>query len=281
MVKKLNNVVNVFAVFLCLMFSMTATTVTGDSLDTRCVSMIWDHMCTSKGSRVTGINLRGSTISDPPFSNFSALTLLTFFNLSNDLSRCHNLKHLNLSHNIIGGELSLSGLPNLEVLDLSVNKISASHCYATAWFLQIYRPSGIIDDIFNECRYLKYVDLRYNRFSGVILGGWSSFQFMGIVSPKRFCWGVSGPSFELSESEGVGNIPAEIGSISSLRGLHLGNNMFGGNIREIHSSEQLQRREYGNMPELQGLDLSFNRLTGSIPALFGKLTSLLWAYACE
>ena len=101
--------------------------------EARCVSMIWDHMCTSKGSKVTGINLRGSTISDPPFSNFSALTQLTFFNLSSntiggsipdDLSRCHNLKHLNLSHNIIGGELSLSGLPNLEVLDLSVNKIS-------------------------------------------------------------------------------------------------------------------------------------------------------------
>ncbi|WZZ32640.1 hypothetical protein YC2023_016041 [Brassica napus] len=138
----------------------------------------------------------------------------------------------------------------------------ASHCYATAWFLQIYRPSGIIDDIFNECRYLKYVDLRYNRFSGVILGGWSSFQFMGIVSPKRFCWGVSGPSFELSESEGVGNIPAEIGSISSLRGLHLGNNMFGGNIREIHSSEVSILRTSSRDLIFQG----HNNFSGRLPS---------------
>ena len=210
--------VNVFAVFLCLMFSMTATTVTGDSLDSdsqvllsfksylkswklkwmgnreaRCVSMIWDHMCTSKGSKVTGINLRGSTISDPPFSNFSALTLLTFFNLSSNTIQTTWVVATTWSIWIFL-IISLEGILAYRVyrilrflifrwIKFLVMFALASHCYATAWFLQIYRPSGIIDDIFNECRYLKYVDLRYNRFSGVILGGWSSFQFMGIVSP--------------------------------------------------------------------------------------------------
>ncbi|KAF3539578.1 hypothetical protein F2Q69_00020714 [Brassica cretica] len=86
---------------------------------------------------------------------------------------------------------------------------------------------------------------------------------------------VSGPSFELSESDGVGNIPAEIGSISSLRGLHLGNNMFGGNIREIHSSEA----DWFNTSFVWKVDVSFVGLCLRITLLgemIGNISSLLW-----
>lgn len=38
--------------------------------------------CTPQGSRVTGINLSDSTIAGPLYTNFSALTELTFLDLS-------------------------------------------------------------------------------------------------------------------------------------------------------------------------------------------------------
>nr|VDD23038.1 unnamed protein product [Brassica oleracea] len=269
--------------------------------------------CTPEGSRVTGISLRGSTISGPIFGNFSALTQLTFLDLSSntiggsipdDLSRCHRLKHLNLSHNIIGGELSLSGLSNLEVLDLSVNKISGDvHstfpliCNSLVVAnLSTNNFSGRIDDIFNECRYLKYVDLRYNGFSGGIWAGFrrlvkfsvsgnrlsgniSAFMFRGKCNLQVL--DLSGNGFvgefpgQVSNCQNLnvldlwgnnfrGNIPAELGSISSLRGLHLGNNMFYRDIPETLL----------NLSNLVFLGLSRNNFGGDVQEIFGRFTQV-------
>ncbi|CAN7041019.1 unnamed protein product [Brassica rapa subsp. trilocularis] len=326
------------------MFSMTATAVAGDSLDSDREVLLsfkshlesrnptergkyneWETTekqdvchwpgitCTPDKSRVTGISLTDSTISGPLFGNFSALTQLTFLDLSSntiggsipdDLSRCHSLKHLNLSNNIIRGELSLSGLSNLEVLDLSVNKISSDVrssfpliCNSLVVAnLSTNNFSGRIDDVFNECRYLKYVDLRYNRFSGEIWSGFrrlvkfsvSGNRLSGNISASMFrgkcnlqVLDLSGNGFvgefpgqvsncqnlnvlDLWGNNFTGNIPAEIGSISSLRGLHLGNNMFSRDIPETLL----------NLSNLVFLGLSRNNFGGEVQGIFGRFTQV-------
>ncbi|CAH2067226.1 unnamed protein product [Thlaspi arvense] len=268
--------------------------------------------CTPQGSRVTGINLRDSTISGALFRNFSALTQLTYLDLSrntiegsipDDLSRCHNLKHLNLSHNILVGELSLSGLSNLEVLDLSMNRI-AGDIHSSFPFicnslvvanLSTNNFTGRIDDIFNGCRYLKYVDFSSNRFSGEIWTGFGrlvqfsvseNHHLSGNISASMFRGNCTLQVLDLSENEFVGefpgqvsncqnlnvlnlwgnnftgNIPPEIGSISSLRGLYLGNNNFSRDIPETLL----------NLSNLVFLDLSKNNFGGDIQEIFGRFT---------
>ncbi|KAL0878020.1 hypothetical protein Bca101_027726 [Brassica carinata] len=322
---------------------MTATAVTGDSLDSdsqvllnfksyleswnpteRGIYNEWETekqdvcqwpgiTCTPEGSRVTGISLSDSTISGSLFGNFSALTQLTFLDLSSntiegsipdDLSRCHNLKHLNLSHNIIEGGLSLSGLSNLEVLDLSVNRIAGDvHssfpllCNSLVVAnLSTNNFTGRIDDIFNECRYLKYVDLRYNRFSGEI---WSDIRRLVrfSVSGNRLSGEITATMFrgnctlqvldlsangfagefpgqvsnchnlnvlDLWGNNFTGNIPAEIGSISSLRGLYFGKNEFSRDIPETLL----------NLSNLVFLDLSRNNFGGELQEIFGRFTQV-------
>lgn len=266
-----------------------------------------------QGSRVTGINLSDSTISGALFGNFSALTQLAFLDLSrntiegsitDDLSRCHNLKHLNLSHNILEGELGLSGLSNLEVLDLSVNRIAGDiHSSFTLLCnslvvanLSTNNFTGRIEDIFNGCRYLQYVDFSSNGFSGEIWAGFgrlvqfsvSENHLSGNISASMFRGNCTLQVLDLSENHFggefpgqvsncqnlkvlnlwgnnfTGNIPAEIGSISSLRGLYLGNNNFSRDIPETLL----------NLSNLVFLDLSRNSFGGDIQEIFGRFTQV-------
>ncbi|XP_019085001.1 PREDICTED: probable LRR receptor-like serine/threonine-protein kinase At1g74360 [Camelina sativa] len=331
-----------FVCFLLFVF-ITALVVAGDSLDSdreallslrsylesrnpqnRGVYTEWKRekqdvcnwpgiICTPPGSRVTGINLSDSTISGTLFGNFSALTQLTYLDLSrntiegsipDDLSRCHNLKHLNLSHNIIKGKLSLPGLSNLEVLDLSVNRIAGDIQSSFPLFcnslvvanLSTNNFTGRIDDIFNGCRNLKYVDLSSNGFSGQVWDGFGrTLQFSvadnflsGNISASMFrgncileVLDLSGNSFggefpgQVSKCQNlsvlnlwgnkfIGKIPAEIGSISSLRGLYLGNNTFSRDIPETLL----------NLTNLIFLDLSRNKFGGDIQEIFGRFTQV-------
>ncbi|KAG2254199.1 hypothetical protein Bca52824_084335 [Brassica carinata] len=270
--------------------------------------------CMPQGSRVTGINLSDSTISGALFTNFSALTHLTYLDLSrntiegsipDDLSRCQNLKHLNLSHNILDGELTISGLSNLEVLDLSVNRIDGDihSTFPTLCNrlvvanLSTNNFTGRIDDIFDGCRNLKYVDFSSNSFRGEI---WPSFgrliQFSvsenhhltGKITPTMFRGNCTLQVLDLSENEFIGEfpgqvsncqslevlslwgnnftgkIPGQIGSISSLRGLYLGNNKFSRDIPETLL----------NLTNLIFLDLSKNSFGGDVQEIFGRFTQV-------
>ncbi|KAL1216782.1 putative LRR receptor-like serine/threonine-protein kinase [Cardamine amara subsp. amara] len=269
--------------------------------------------CSPQRSRVTGINLSDSTISGAFFSNFSALTQLTYLDLSKntiggeipeDLSRCYNLKHLNLSHNILQGELSLSGLSNLEVLDLSVNRIAGDIQSSFPLFcnslvvanLSTNNFTGRIDNIFDGCRYLKYVDFSSNTFSGEVWAGFGRLvQFS--VSENHLSGNILASMFrgnctlqvldlfgngfggefpgQVSQCQDLsvlnlwgnnftGNIPAEIGSISSLRGLYLGNNNFSRDIPETLL----------NLSNLVFLDVSRNNFGGDIQEIFGRFTQV-------
>ncbi|KAL5544556.1 hypothetical protein UlMin_008340 [Ulmus minor] len=262
---------------------------------------------TCKEERVTGISLRDST--GEIFTNFSALTALTHLDLSDntlggaipeDLSRCRSLKYLNLSHNILSGELNLNGLDQLEVLDLSVNRIQGgiiSSFPAICSNLVVANLSsnnftGEIDKCFDGCLNLKYLDLSSNNFSGGVWNGFprlvkfsvSENLLSGNLSDSIFKQNCSLKFLDLSENlfggkvPGVvsncrnlvilnlwgnffsGEIPPEIGDITNLEGLFLGSNSFS---REIPESLL-------GLNRLAFLDLSRNKFGGEIQEIFGK-----------
>ena len=77
-------------------------------------------------------------------------------------------------------------------------------------------------------------------------------------------WGrVTG--LDLQSNQLSGEIPAELGSLVSLRGLDLSGNQLSGEIPAA---------ELGSLVNLQDLNLSGNQLSGEIPAELGSLVSL-------
>ena len=75
----------------------------------------------------------------------------------------------------------------------------------------------------------------------------------------------------LGDNQLTGDIPQELGSLSNLTGLSLGNNQLSGEIPA----------ELGNLPNLDILWLNDNQLSGSIPTELGSLSKLtdLWLSA--
>ncbi|KAF4392650.1 hypothetical protein F8388_003070 [Cannabis sativa] len=268
--------------------------------------------CTN--NRVTRISLQDSNIVGHLFNNFSALTALTHLDLSNnnidgqipnDLSWCRNLKLLNLSHNLMSGSLNLSGLHQLEVLDLSVNRFSSdiqSSFPAICRNLIVANVSsnkfiGKIDRIFDECLTLKYLDLSSNNFSGPVWNGFPRLIEFS-VSENLITGNLSGSIFtnqncslqflDLSENHFVGEVPAEISKCQSLVSLHLWGNKFTGKIpTDIGKISTLEGLFLGDnnfhreipdslldLNKLAFLDLSKNKFGGDIQDIFGKFKQI-------
>ncbi|EEF47815.1 probable LRR receptor-like serine/threonine-protein kinase At1g74360 [Ricinus communis] len=270
-------------------------------------------MCSEDGSRVTGVKLIGNNISGLLYNNFSSLTALSYLDLSqnyiggvinNDLSNCQNLAHLNLSHNMLEGELNLTGLSNLQILDLSLNRFFGGIQYsfpAICNKLVVANISGNnftgrIDNCFDGCLSLQYLDLSSNLFSGRIWNGFSRLKEFS-VSQNFLSGEILGLSFgencslqelDLSENNFTnelpkeisncknltvlnvwgnkfnGQIPSEIGLISSLEGLFLGNNSF----------SQIIPESLLNLSKLAFLDLSRNSFGGDVQKIFGRFTQV-------
>ncbi|KAJ0106313.1 hypothetical protein Patl1_18817 [Pistacia atlantica] len=269
--------------------------------------------CSSDKARVTGLNLSESNISGAVFNNFSALTQLTYLDLSkntfeghlpNDLSRCHNLKYLNLSHNILEGELNLNGLSNLEVLDLTLNRIAGELQFSFPSIcnklvvanLSDNNLTGSIYNCFDGCGNLRHLDLSANYFRGNIWSGLAQLvefsvsqnYLSGSVLASIFTENCSLEILDFSENAFTGHfpgnvskcknlvilnlwgnkfsgpIPAMIGSISGLEALFLGNNSFDSVIPE----------SLLNLSKLDFLDLSRNKFAGDIQPIFGRFTQL-------
>ncbi|KAL3575190.1 hypothetical protein D5086_023291 [Populus alba] len=271
-------------------------------------------LCTRDGSRVSAINFTASNISGDLYNNFSSLTALTYLDLSrntftgavpSDLSNCQNLVYLNLSHNILQGELNLTGLSKLETLDLSMNRIFGGIQFSFPEIcnnlvvanLSANKFSGRIDNVFDGCLKLQFLDLSTNSFSGEIWKGFSRLKefsvsenyLSGEVSESFFSENncslqvldLSGNNFTGKVPSSVSNcrnldilnlwgnnfngqIPSEIGLISSLKGLFLGNNTFSPTIPE----------SLLNLGNLVFLDLSRNNFGGDIQKIMGRFTQL-------
>ncbi|KAA3464044.1 putative LRR receptor-like serine/threonine-protein kinase [Gossypium australe] len=241
------------------------------------------------------------------FNNFSALTHVQHLYLStntlngvilDDLNRCHNLVYLNLSHNILGGELMSIGLIVLEKLDLSTNRFHGEVKFsfpAICHKLVVANLSmnnfwGSID-YFDGCWNLQYLDLSSNNFSG---NTWTGFArliefsvaenyFTGSVPVSCFMENCTVQILDLSENKFQsepssnnlvtlnlwgnnfsGPIPLELGLISTLESLLLGNNRF-----SILIPESLL-----NLKKLASLDLRNNSFGGKVQDIFGRFTQL-------
>ncbi|XVE56877.1 hypothetical protein DITRI_Ditri04bG0045600 [Diplodiscus trichospermus] len=307
-----------FILFMFLII-ITGNVVTGDSLDTdkqvllQLKSFLEEHnrvnrgrysvwnannsipcqwhgiSCSSDGQRVIGIDLSDSSISGEMFNNFSALTELRQLDLStntiggvipDDLNRCRSLVYLNLSHNILEGELHLTGLNSLEKLDLSVNRIEGDIDVDFPVIcknlivanLSTNNFTGRIDNCFDECLNLQHLDLSSNKFNGSIWSGFGrlakysvSENFVsGKISGSMFTNNCSLQILDLSENNFRGEFPGEIANCKNLAILNIGGNKFTGPIPS----------EIGMIPTLEGLFLGDNSFSRVIPESLLNLTSL-------
>ncbi|XP_071715855.1 probable LRR receptor-like serine/threonine-protein kinase At1g74360 [Rutidosis leptorrhynchoides] len=268
---------------------------------------------TCSGNRVTGVSLPDNNIAGNLFNNFSGLTQLTHLDLSTntidgriplDLGRCPNLKVLNLSHNIMEGELNLTGLDKLEILDLSVNRLSGHirMCFPSVCTslmvanLSSNNFTGEIISSMDGCLKLEYVDLSSNFLTGNLSFDFGRFKEFS-VSENCFNGTLSGHFFnetcalevlDLSENVLTGEIVKEISSCKNLTILDLSGNGFTGQIpSEIGSMTKLEQLMLGNnsvsreIPEsllnlesLYYLDLSRNGFGGDIQPIFGQFSQL-------
>ncbi|KAL3820090.1 hypothetical protein ACJIZ3_005995 [Penstemon smallii] len=211
--------------------------------------------------------------------NFSRLEMLTL--AGNELSGTlpfsidrglPNLKNLYLDSNRLSGRIpnSISNISNLNKLDLSYNSFSGHIPITLGNLHNLERLSLEVNHFTNDlsvieqdfltslanCTYLKIIWILDNYITGMIPKTIGSDNLS-----------ISLESFHASFCRISGTIPNEIGNLSNLISLDLGDNELNGIIPST----------LGKLENLQSLDLSGNKLQGSIPTSFCNLRNMYQA----
>ncbi|XP_058113090.1 serine/threonine-protein kinase BRI1-like 1 [Magnolia sinica] len=197
------------------------------------------------------LDVSRNKISDAGLLNYSISNCgnLKFLNFSDNkltgglgsvFQSCQNLQVLDLSYNLIAGEMSfnpISGLPALlKHLDLSHNNFSSK-------FSKLE---------FGQCSNLTVLDLSYNSLSGA-----------GFPSSITNCRQLE--KLDLTNNILESKVPSLLGSFGNIQQLFLGKNLFGGEIPP----------ELGKTcGTLRELNLSTNNISGGIPSTFLSCPSL-------
>ncbi len=270
----------------------------------------WHGVTANASGRVTGLDLSGNGLSGELPEELEYLTELTELNLSNNeldeslpaaMGSLANLEELYLNNNQFSGALpaGLASLAALTDLHLHDNRLSGEFPAAlaelselesvTVWnngftWAESYPPGPVAD----------MVGLLVVHES---LGGenWGS-GYQWLTGASVADWGgvttdIAGRVTELALPEGSldGKIPSHLGDMTALTRLVMAGNQeldgeipatFGnlGNLQELDLSRNAIEGEIpaglANATSLQSLSLNDNRLSGEIPPELGNLASL-------
>ncbi|KAI3459731.1 hypothetical protein Pfo_016394 [Paulownia fortunei] len=225
------------------------------------------------------------------------------------LSRCTTLNHLNLSSNHFSGNPDFSGgiwsLTRLRTLDLSNNALSGSVPVGMSVIhnlkeLVLYgnQFSGSLPADIGLCPHLSRIDFNNNLLTGTVpesLQRLNALNFLSLSNnfltgdfPKWIGQMNSLEYIDLSNNGLTGSLPTSMGDLKSLKFLSLSNNKLSGaipNSLSDYSSLSVIRLRgntfNGSIPDglfdmkLDEMDLSRNKLTGSIPPASSKLFETL------
>ncbi|KAK8710819.1 hypothetical protein V6N13_146128 [Hibiscus sabdariffa] len=189
--------------------------------------------------------------------------------IPSSISNASKLTLLDLSYNSFTGHIpmTIGSLKNLQKLDLGHNQLTS----------ESYTPGSSLINSLSNNRHLRKIVLSGNPLDTMLpvsIGNLStSLEYL-----------------ELTDCRLQGNIPTEVGSLSSLVSLKLGNNALTGvipdTIRLLKSLQSLQlhggNELSGAIPEclsnltaLRNLSLSSNRLASTIPSSLWSLVDIL------
>ncbi|KAK7395160.1 hypothetical protein VNO78_15705 [Psophocarpus tetragonolobus] len=184
-----------------------------------------------------------------------------------------NIQQIEMSNNIIIGQIPSNNIssiyPNLEILDLSRNKIQGSiprelgQINLLVLDLSENQLSGEIPkDIFGIGHPLQFLKLSNNKLKGPIFTVPSHLESL-LLNDNSFIgrfpnniFNTSIVSLDINNNHLVGKIPSLIKNLSTLQVLYMSNNHFQGSI-----PLELGQHEY-----LTYLDLSQNNLVGRVPS---------------
>ncbi|CAL5409023.1 unnamed protein product [Camellia sinensis] len=123
------------------------------------------------------------------------------------------------------------------------------YCHVTTIVLKGFSLPGVLPPELVKLPYIQTIDFAYNYLSGTIPHEWFSMQLKSIsVLANRLS----------------GEIPKELGNVSSLTFLNLEANKFSGSVPP----------ELGKLKNLNTLMLSSNQLSGKLPTSFAELQNL-------
>ena len=203
------------------------------------------------------------------------------------LGKLNNLELLNLSGNRLTGTIpaELSNLSVLKTLVLSENELNGpiptglGNHHLTSLKLSRNQLSGTISPEFSNLVRLRWLDLSDNRLTGPI-----PTELSNLVKLKRL---------NLSNNQLSGMIPHQLSSFDDLAGCETIGQIaltqqaldifqgYSGSLANLQTLDLSDNRLIGTIPpmlcslaDLQVLDLGYNRLKGTIPAELGKLAEL-------
>ncbi|KAL4378942.1 hypothetical protein GQ457_02G028230 [Hibiscus cannabinus] len=190
-------------------------------------------------SSLNSVNLTSLSVLDLSFNSFGSGFPDWLMNIS-------SLTYIDLNSNLLSARIPLDvgELPNLQYLNLAGNSNLSASCY------QLLRRSW---------KNIQVLNLATNNVHGKL--------------PSSIGNMTSLTTFDLSMNEVEGGIPSSIGKLCSLKSFDLsGNNLTGSLPQVLEGTQDCVPKS--PFPNLMYLELSNNRLVGTLPEWLGQLQNL-------